>query len=53
VVDAVHHPLAKLAGCAAAMAAGLILLALAVRLPRRWRRSRRRRHASGWPQGAS
>jgi hypothetical protein len=53
VVDAVHHPLAKLAGYAAAMAAGLILLGLAVWLPRRWRRGRRRRHASGWPQGAS
>jgi Subtilase family len=53
VVDAVHHPLAKLAGCAAAMAAGLILLGLAVRLPRRRRRGHRRRHASGWPQGAS
>lgn len=50
-VDAVHHALAKLAGCAAAIAAGLILLGLAVLLPRRWRRGRGRRHARGWPQG--
>jgi Subtilase family len=52
VIDAVHHPVAKLAGYAAALAAGLILLVLAVLLPRRWRR-RRGTHASAWPQRTS
>lgn len=50
VVDAVHHPVAKLAGLAAAIALGMACLVLAALLARR---PRRRRPAHGLPGGAA